>query len=243
MPLIPTTLTWHDGPYGDEVERAKSYQDHPNFPWCFGLESVRVVCPPLKEKITPAPFNSRLALCDAHIGRFNMGAGLMVLTLTEGEFGQARDDFLGRWHGRPIQTVYRWGWGGGVSHTKWKESSEYRDISKDLVLHMRSVHPGFTGSSAPCPETYRRIIAESVPPNVSEDYSWLSVDDVLQIRRSCTAYRTGMWEKLRAWLMRRQLSDEVRLAMGGRPGRLRVNKPLEPDREARGIKIRRKEND
>ena len=52
-----------------------------------------------------------------------------------------------------------------------------------------------------------------------------------------------MWEKLRAWLMRRQLSDEVRLAMGGRPGRLRVNKPLEPDREARGIKIRRKEND
>ena len=96
------------------------------------------------------------------------------------------------------------------------------------------------GGLRPWPATFRKMIYEQQMPDTS-DFTWLTIENVRILRGQCVHMRSGSWTKMRLWLMRQQLSDKVRRALGGRPGRLLKNQRRAKDsREYRGVRTTRK---
>lgn len=215
----------------------------PDFPLPLAGGVVRVACPSKGEYVSSAAFSDDSSLADAWERPYGIGLAVELLTLRPNTIPGHRSmttNIVGRWWPNDgILTGYRYGgrWATSESANKpereittdWFEmGKKYRDISKIVLRYLDETKYRFR---RPKPNTFRQMIYALRTPD-TDDFRWLTVDDMWALREQCKRMKTGTWTRMRRWLMRRRLADVVRRALGGRPGRLLKNQRRARDSRA-----------
>jgi len=210
------------------------------------LGSIIAISPEKKEYINGAAFWRHDIIADAWRGPFNMGGALMLLTADPGTLsGRVKDNnIIGRWYGNRVTTAWRYTKlqpRNGEHSNDWLDAvrNNHKDISWDVKMFMNVQLTGLT-PYAKTPNDFRRIINAMFQPLIT-DYTWMDDGHLWALRDACEQMPKGTWKKMREWLLRQKLSDEARLALGGRPGRLAENQTPAENRKFRKVNIERTE--
>lgn len=201
-------------------EHIRAYSDFP-MPLAGGV--VRIACPSKEEYVSSAVATSSTRLLDVWSAPFGLGMITQILFSHPRTLPAAyrmTQIIPGRWWPNRDIMIGVQGQGQhddlseGRLATDWERMNAYTDISK-LVLRYIDAHFRFRRLR---PKTFRQMIfAHRIPP--LEDFTWLTIDDAWALREQCKRMRWGTWPRMRRWLLRRQLAEPVRRALGGRPGR------------------------
>jgi len=227
----------------DELALKLHGTTYPDFPLPFEGGVVRIACPEKSEYISSAAFSRDVTLSDSWAQPFGVGVALQMLTTDPGmmTWPTTTTHVVGRWcPNNGIVTALK---GNAVFKSDrpkypWEDIGQScDDISKLVLRHLDEARYMFRQAR---PSTFRRMI-QAHRTHKSDDYKWLTVDDLWALREQCKRMKWGTWTAMRKWLMRQQLADPVRRALGGRPGRLLHNQRRKRDqREYRRIKTDRK---
>ncbi len=222
-----------------EVHAAK----FPDFPLPFAGGVVRVACPEKEEYVSSAAFSDDSTLANVWARPYGIGLAAELLTLRPNTMPGHKSitiNIVGRWWPNGgILTGYKYGgrWETSESGNKlvrtfttdWAEmGKKYDDISKIVLRYLDEANYHFR---RPKPKTFRQMIYAHQTPE-TDDFRWLTVNDVWALREQCKRMKTGTWTRMRRWLMRQRLADTVRRALGGRPGRLLKNQRRARDSRA-----------
>ena len=223
----------------------------PEYPHPYGDGLVRIWCPSKREFVDSAAFGCDSSLPDVWGQKIGIPAVMMLLTSAEGSYHRHKrgytppaDEFVGRWHGECVKTA--WTHGpiyydvSGKKTTDWKQCAADTDISRLILTYLDAQWQPLRRLE---PDRLKEIIYSLRYPD-TDDFTWLNVRDMWALRMLCRRRKVGTWTRLRSWLMRQKLTDEVRRALGGRPGRLlhnqRRKQSLRDGRNARRVKTTRK---
>jgi hypothetical protein len=170
----------------------------------------------------------------------------MLLTMSKGTLQRRlrNREIIGRWYGNSVLTCYRYAdrsqreelWYNDFDYAVKK----YTDISKMVMVFVHNELPGLAAYKQ-TPNDFRKIIADVCQPQVT-DYTWMQRCHLWALRMACYKQPAGTWTRMRAWLLRRKLSNAARVALGGRPGRLSENQSAD-DRQFRRVHTDRKPED
>lgn len=253
-PAITETYSDDAAPY--IIAMAQDYAAaYPNYPHPYGNGLVRIWCQELGEFIDSAAFGKNLSLPDVWAQRTGIPMVMMLLTSMPGTYHAsnyphipiseiAMDPVVGRWYDKKIITAFKgepaYYTPGGDQPTNWLECAKAVDISREVLEYLDTA---WGGSRSPIPYHLKDMVYSLRHPE-TDDFTWLTVDDMWTLRNLCRRRMIGTWTKLRKWLMRQKLTDDVRRALGGRPGRLLDNQKckqsLRHSRKLRRVKTTRK---
>lgn len=224
---------------------------YPDFPLPLSGGVVRIACPEKEEYVSSAAFSDAVNIIDVWKQPFGVGLAIQALTMRPGTFWEPRAsaNIVGRWWSNDgILTGFLHGdaWVTPTSANKpeqedisdWEDiGNKYDDISKLVLRYLDEAIYYFRRGR---PNTFRQMIYAHRTPD-TEDFTWLTVDDLWALREQCKRMKTGTWTRMRRWLMRQQLTDRLRRVLGGRPGRLLENQRRTKDnREFRRIRTDRR---
>jgi len=231
---------------GDALAIQVNAVAHPDFPLPLSGGIVRVACLEKEEYISSAAFSDAGTPLDVWSQPYGLGMALQLLTMHKLPLWtpRASPDIVGRWWpNKGILTGFR----GVAAYTSDDSGDELydwdkigrscRDISK---LYLRFLDAGQYHFRRPWPATFRRMVYAQRTP-ITDDFNWLTIDDLWALREQCKRMRAGTWTRMRQWLRRQQLPDALRRALGGRVGRLLQNqRRTKGSREYRGVRFTRK---
>jgi len=200
----------------------KGYPEHLEF------SHVRFWCPDKYEYIQSSAFGVDTSYSADGGQPAGIATAMTLLTRLEHPTSYHNTGLvLGRWHNCRVIAATAYG------HTyredpdteplsDWDRSSSLGADISSIVAHHMDVNCDPIRKLRP--KRFRQLIYSMYTPETT-DFKWLTVCKIRGLRDMCLGQKAGTWTKMRSWLLRQQLNNEVRRALGGRFNTKRRRKP------------------
>jgi hypothetical protein len=201
------------------------------------MTDLIIACIDKKEYVASTVLFSQHSLRDHMLHQRSLFSLLGILTyandVVDTNLATCPNSVEGRWALQKVLTL------GGTHSTDFYVyvTQHFTEISQ-RVLCSETARAAL--SLRDLPTDFRRFVWQYMNPQVS-DYRQLDVSSLVRICDEAKVCSPEFWTLLRPWLLRRDLADDARRYLGGRPGRIASElAKKQRTRQHRGIRIRDK---